>query len=303
MRRSISLLVASLLSATWLSCVVVTASSASSGPMKPASNLIEAKGAAAFVHSLLRDAPVPAGAAKLADSDGLVDGAGRADITDLLDVHEVFSISRPIHLGDFLKSHRPADATLGPQATESGTNMPYEISFAYSFVFANRHVSYERLDYSLASTASGMELLRIDAQSVWLPVVTASMPTTSRVVLSGYDHLSLATGPSGKVSITLTSNQATKLARVISLLSNSAGGLCAEGSPLFVVSTSTSSSSSPNSWTATAEECPAVLDVVTGTHRVLLDDTSCTLRNLVLSDFPRGKATATRTALRDSCPR
>jgi hypothetical protein len=72
---------------------------------------------------------------------------------------------------------------------------------------------------------------------------------------------------------------------------------------LFVITTSTRSSKARPAvrWTATGEECPGVLDVDIGSRHVVLDDTSCALRSLIVSDLPAGEASATRTALRQGC--
>jgi len=152
-------------------------------------------------------------------------------------------------------------------------------------------------------TTGGVVDLRVDAQSVWLPVTTVVMPTTSPVTLTAYDHLSLATGPSGPVTVTLSGAQARRLSHVVALLSTAGGGLCAEGAALFVVHTTTSlqSGGSATSWTATAQECPGVLNVVVGTRHVMLSDDSCALRDLVVSDLPRGEAAASRNALEQGC--
>ena len=302
-RRRLAFLVAGVLTATILCGTGASVSLASSGPMKPASNLVQATSAASFVHALLRDAPVPAGGTPVVGTAGVVDATGIPLRTDLLDVHEVFTFTHAIALAAFLAAHRPEGATLTSGASISGSGIPDESGFSYSLPFANRHVSYEELDYSLTTPSPGRATLRIDAQSIWVPVVTVTMPVTDPVVLTGYDHLSLAMGPSGKVSVTLSKNQARHLARVISLLSNSAEGTCAEDSDLFVITTSTRpSSGAASKWTGTGQECPGVLDIAIGARRVVLDDTSCTLRTLLVSDFPAGAATATRTALQQGCP-
>lgn len=283
--------------------LTATESSASSGPMIPAANLRVADGARAFARALLQDASVPVGGVLAHSTDGLVDAMGLPGLLDLVDVHEVYTFTHAINLGEYLRLNRLDGASLAGPSTVSGSSIPTETGYEYTLPFANRHVSYERLDYSLADSRTGAETLRVDAQVVWVPIVTVHMPTTHPVTLTGYDHLSLAMGPSGAVSVTLSPAQARRLERVVASLSSAAGGVCMESSPMFVITTSTRSKDDAKKlWTATAQECPDVLGVVDGTRHVMLDDSSCALRNLVLSDLPRGEATASREAL-GSCVR
>ena len=302
-RNPVVLLAPILLTSLVSSGLLTSPGFASSGPMKPASNLIQATSATAFARALLDDATIPADARRAPRATSIGDAVGRDDATDLIDLHETFSVKSPFNLAAFLRANLPFGATLsGPDAT-TGTGEVSVTGYAYLLPFANRHVSFEQLDYSVGPTTGGVVDLRVDAQSVWLPVTTVVMPTTSPVTLTAYDHLSLATGPSGPVTVTLSGAQARRLSHVVALLSTAGGGLCAEGAALFVVHTTTSlqSGGSATSWTATAQECPGVLNVVVGTRHVMLSDDSCALRDLVVSDLPRGEAAASRNALEQGC--
>jgi len=297
--RTALTLTASALLATMIALGLVATSSASAGPMVPATNLQRANGGAPFARALLRDAPLPRGARIVVNPRGLGDAVGRPSMTDLVDVRATYQVRLPFNLGTFLRSRRPSGAVLSGQNSASGSNIESVTGYSYSLPFANRHVSYEQLDYSVNGPHHGVEDLRVDAEAVWLPIESVTMPTSKPVTLTAYDHLSLAMGPSGAVSITLSSSQAGRLAHVVASLSTAGGGACMESSPLFVITTATRATKGAASkfWTATAQECPSSLDVVIGTRHFTLDDSSCALRALVASDLPRGEAAATRQAL------
>ena len=279
--------------------------SATSGPMKPASDLIQATSASAFARALLNDEAIPADARRVAHATAIEDASGREAVTDLIDLHETFAVKSPFNLATFLRANRPTGATLSGPDTMTGSGLVSVTGYAYLMPFADRHVSYEQLHYSIGPATGGVVDLRVDAQSVWLPVTTVTMPTANPVTITAYDHLSLATGPSGPVSVTLTGVQARRLSHVISLLSTAGGGICAEGAELFVIHTTTPASGgeSPVNWTASAQECGDVLIVVVGARHYTLSLVSCALRDLVVSDLPQGEATASRESLEQGCAR
>ena len=231
----------------------------------------------------------------------LTNAAGVVGLSDLVDVHRNYLLQRPVDLGSFLRDHHAPGASITGPETMSGSDVTAVTGYQLALPFANRHLSYEQLDYTVGTTPQSDKELRVDAEVVWVPIENVKMPTSNPVILTAYGHMTAAQGSSEPTSVTLTKSEAEKLRSAISSLSNTAGGMCMEDDTLFTISTSFTArgSTSPVKWRAVADVCPGVLNVVSGTRHVSLDDHSCGLRSLVSEFLPPGKAAATRLSLKD----
>ena len=258
--------------------------------------------ARAFANQLLNQAALPAGAVVTKHLVApLTNAAGLVALTDLVVVHRNYVLQRPVDLASFLRDHHAPGATIeGPQ-TVSGSAVTSVTGYQLNLPFASRHLSYEQLDYTVGTTAPSDKELRVDAEVVWVPIENASMPTSHPVILTAYGHMTAFAGSSDPTTVTLTKSEAVQLRKALSSLSNTAGGVCMEDATLFTLATSFTAPGSTRSvkWTATADVCPGVLSVVSGTRHVALDDHSCVLRSLVGKFLPARKAAATRLSLKN----
>jgi hypothetical protein len=253
-----------------------------------------------FAEALLARAPRPSGSVATARLTApllvLPDGQGTVD------VHQDYLLKSKLDLDAFIASHRPSGALVGGPNTGSGTGSTQSTTYEFSLPLANRHVSFESLDYTVGFTSANVEELRVDAEVDWAAIQTVEMPTSGVVTLTGYGRTSDMTRSSDPTTVTLTKAQAQKLRERISSLSNAVAGGCMEDSTLFIV-TVAPGAGQRTTWTATGDVCPGDLYVVSGTRHVTLVDTSCPLRSLVVSLLPKGKALATRKALKTCGPR
>jgi hypothetical protein len=205
-----------------------------------------------------------------------------------------YLIPSSVGIDAFVLSHlRKGEATAG-SGMESGPHQSTVYSVSVSLPCVNRHVTYCALQYVTTTTPSGREELRIALQIDWVPIVTVKMPTTGVVTVTGYGRASVAFGSSNPVNVILTSQQTLKLSRVIAKLKDSGGGWCMEDAILLKVSIS-SATTNAVTWSAVGDECPGALTVSAKGARVLLDDHSCALWQLVSSFLPAGKADATKS--------
>jgi hypothetical protein len=220
-----------------------------------------------------------------------------------IDVHKDYLWNSTQSLGTFVYSHRPAGAVIGGPSTATSTGYVQSTTYEVSLPLANRHVSYESIDYTVGRTSSNVEELRIDAEVAWAPIRTVEMPTSGVVTLTGFGRTS-AMNPSGDpTTVTLTRSQAQRLRQRIATLSNVASGsICMEDSTLFVVSVAPGPGQRAT-WSATGDICPGDLYVVSGTQHITLVDTPCSLRSLIQSLLPVDKALASRKALQSCGPR
>jgi hypothetical protein len=303
---ALGVLVGCLLVSTGVFAGEVSASSSPASttlsPMELIASTTSSAQGRAFANQLLNQAALPAGAVV---SNHLVapltNAAGVVGLAELVDVHQTYVLQRPIDLASFLRAHRARGATITGPETMSGSDVTSVTGYQLNLPFANRHLSYEQLDYSVGTTAQSDKELRVDAEVVWVPIENVKMPTSNPVILTAYGHMTAAQGSSEPTSTTLTESQALQLRSAISSLSNTAGGLCMENDTLFTITTSFTPQGSTLSvkWSAIANVCPGVLSVVSGTRHVSLDDHSCVLRSLVAEFLSTGKAAATRTSLKD----
>jgi hypothetical protein len=255
-----------------------------------------------LANQLLNQAALPAGAV-MTDHlvDPLTNAQGIAGRLHLVDVHRTYVLQRPVDLASFLRAHRTHGASVAGPETMSGSDVTSVTGYQLNLPFANRHVSYEQLDYTVGITARSDKELRVDAVVVWVPIENVKMPTSNPVTLTAYGHMSAAMGSSEPIAVSLTKPEAVQLRGVLSSLSNTAGGMCMEDDTLFTITTSyVTPSGASVKWSAIADVCPGVLNVVSGTRRVSLDDHSCVLRSLVAKYLPPTKAAATRELLK-SC--
>lgn len=256
----------------------------------------------AFANELLNKAALPAGAVATNSLPApLSNAAGIVGLGDVVDVHRNYVLARPLNLAAFVKAHHPLGATIGGPESMAGNYLTAVTGYQLALPLANRHLSYEQLDYSVGVTSKNVEELRVDAEVVWVAIESVTMPTSNPVVVTGFGQDTSMRGSSDPTSVTLTKSQAVKLRGVISSLSNTGGGICMEDSTLFTITTSTKARSTATSvkWTASADVCPGVLSVVSGNRHVSLDDKSCVLRSLVGDLLPPGKAAGTRRYLKD----
>jgi hypothetical protein len=257
----------------------------------------------AFANQLLNQAALPAGAIVSNHLEApLTNAAGVVGLADLVDMHRTYELQRPVDLASFLRAHRARGATIAGPETMSGSDVTSVTGYQLILPFANRHLSYEQLDYTVGVTAQSDKELRVDAIVVWSPIDTVNMPTNNPVTLTAYGYMSAAQGSSEPTSVILTKSEAQRLRNALSSLSNTAGGMCMEDDTLFTITTSfiPPGSTSSVKWSAIADVCPGVLNVVSGTRHVSLDDHSCVLRALVGEFLPPGRAAATRVLL-NSC--
>jgi hypothetical protein len=229
----------------------------------------------------------------------LIDAVGD---TGTANVHQTFVLPHKVNIVTFVKTHRPHGAAIEGPNTESGSDITPVTSIGFSLRVSNGHVAFEGIDYSVGYSTTKVEELRVDVHVDWVAIHTVEMPTSGVATLTGYEKTSLVRGSSGPTSVVLTRDEVLRLHDIITSLPNVPRGACMEDSALFSI-TVTSSAGMPVTWTAIGDECPGYLNVTSGSSRISLADTTCSLRTYILSLLPQGKAEATRTALKFCGPR
>jgi hypothetical protein len=253
-----------------------------------------------LAESLLATALLPRGAVPAAHLQApLIDAVGD---TGTANVHQTFVLQDKVNIVTFVKTHRPAGAAIEGPSTESGTDITPVTSIGFSLPVSNRHVAFEGIDYSAGYSATKVEELRVDVHVDWVAIHTVDMPTTGVATLTGYERASVMRGASGPTSIVLTRGEVLKLHDIITSLPNVPRGACMEDSALFSIRVAPGMGM-PVTWTAIGDACPGYLNVINGTSRISLADTTCSLRTYILSLLPKGKAEATRAALKFCGPR
>lgn len=256
----------------------------------------------AFTSRLLASAPVPSSAVRTKVlASPLSPASGLAVMKGYVDLHDDDVLAGPVDMSNFLGAHLKPGSTYNGPSTASGTGMVTTTSYTMAIPFANRHVSLEELVYTTARATNGAEELRVDAVVQWAPIRTVVMPTKGRVKVTLFRRISLSSSSSDPITVTLRSAKARRLRAVIESLSNTYGGLCMEDPTLFTISASPLTGGSPT-WKAVARECPNVLEVTSGSTRVMLSGGSCTLGEFVTTLFPALANNETVTALRSCIP-
>jgi hypothetical protein len=262
---------------------------------------VTASSGKSFAEALLASAPRPNGAIATGRLSAPLlfplNGIGT------IDVHQDYLWKSTQSLGSFVHSHRPAGALIGGPSTGTSTGSVESTTYEVSLPLANRHVSYESIDYTVGYTSSGVEELRIDAEVDWAPIRTVEMPTSGVVTLTGFARTSDMNPSSEPTSVTLTKSEAQRLRSRIATLSNAFyGSVCMEDSTLFTLSVAPGPGQRAT-WSASGDICPGDLYVVNGTEHITLVDTPCSLRSLIVSLLPADKAQASRNALKSCGPR
>ena len=260
------------------------------------SDSIHASGEA-FATALLQGVPIPRGAVRSSQlAKPLNDPNSGILLGNLVDVHREYRLTSALDVGSFVRSHVLSGAVVSGPNSASGSNINPVTVYSETIPITDRHISFEEIDFTVGSAPYDSLELRIDALGEWEPVRTVLMPTSGGASLTVYRKLSLSESSSDPISIELSRPDVLKFRKVISDLSNTSNSMCAEDSTLFKI-TIVKKSGAPITWSATADECPGILTVLSGSSTTLLYDRSCPLETLVASMLPKGKADAVRKQL------
>jgi hypothetical protein len=279
-------------------------SEAASGPASPAlpaqaTGTPPASGAK-FASQVLSSAPLPPGAQPwTAAPPAVLDTPMQSVASDgLTDVHALYLVDQSA--GPALLQH--VLANLGAGATmqstgSSGGPSGDSVGFAVSLPTTGPDESSAELLYATTQLPDGDYVLRIDAQTVWVPTRSPddAIPEPAGAQLTGYATISAMNSSSGPVTIRLGEADSVELAGVINALPIAAPAMCSEDSLLSTITVYPMNGSGPvrvQEWL-----CPKVVDVSFGGAKpVLLNDSGCSVIRLVAGLLP-AQATGTRSAV------
>jgi hypothetical protein len=173
----------------------------------------------------------------------------------------------------------------GPTGSGSGFVVTLQTSGANEYL--------ADLVYSFAALGTG-SILRIDAQSVWVPArpKTEIIPRDGSATLTGYAALSLARPSSGAASVRLDARDSARLARALDALPVSPRPECMEESIVYRVEFRTDR---PDlSYQLIGLECESTVEISQSGRQLLpLHDSACAVMRLI-GDLLPAKAIATR---------
>jgi hypothetical protein len=209
--------------------------------------------------------------------------------------HHLFLLPLSISVDQYVRAHLLA----GEKVTETGSgNSPNSYptyNLGVSLTCASPHITFCGVFYQTTQAKNGQQELRVDVQVVYLPILHVQMPTTGVVTVTGYQRISLANPSSGLTSVVLTQHQALTLRTVIAELKDFGGGMCMEDSQLLKIKIV---HKGKLIWSATADECPGVLQINSGASTLTLNDRSCTFWHVVDTFFNAGTANGTKSGSR-----
>lgn len=246
-------------------------------------------------------APIPPGASAwtAALPPLLAAPATSVGIRGLIDIHQVYLVP-------FQLSQRAVTGQLPPGAkvTTSGSGggpQGSDTSFVVAMPTLGPHEYLAQIVYTM-TTVGVRELLRVDAQVVWVPSRPAAeaIPTPVTADVTGFNLISLASlagAPVHSITVRLGPGQSGRLAAVVDSLPRGAGVLCMEDAETYSITFLPLSGASPV--TVTGHLCGSAVDIsVGGRSWPTLHDGRCLLLRAVSAVLPRSAA-GTHNAAKD----
>ena len=254
-----------------------------------------ASSASAFAEHVLAEAPLPAGSQPTTSVPTTLDQPmQRPGTPGLMDLHRIYvTPESPSAVTSYVLDHLPPGAKRtvtgtfgGPSGAGSG--------FVLTLPTSGQNEYLAEIVYSIVSHQSGA-IVRIDAQSVWVPDRTGSetIPRGATAKLTGYAALSLARPSSKPVTVVLDAGSSARLANSLNGLAIAPQPDCMEDSVLYEVVFHAPNGTNLD---ASGDECEGTVELsVKGRQLAPLDDARCAVLHLVATYLP-GRATATRQA-------
>ncbi|HXC19180.1 MAG TPA: hypothetical protein VNT80_04640 [Acidimicrobiales bacterium] len=207
--------------------------------------------------------------------------------------HHFYLLPMSVSVDQFVRSHLPRGETVTETGSGTSRNALPTYNLGLSLTCVSPHVTFCGVYYQTTEAKNGEQELRIDVQVVYLPIVHATMPTDGVATVTGYGTISLMNPSSNPSSVVLTHHQALTLATVVAQLKDYGNtGFCAEDSQLLKI---TIVKDGTVLWSATADECPGVLQITSVKSSQALDDRSCAFWHVADSFFSPGTANGTKS--------
>ncbi len=286
-----------------LAAIVVAASAAAGtsgarSPSTPPGFSSHPAAAQAFAEEVLAMAPIPPGAnawtAKLPPM--LAAPATSVAIRGLIDIHQVYLV--PFQLSQKAVTGQLPPGTKVTTSGSGGGPQGSDTSFVVAVPTLGPHEYLAQIVYTM-TTVGVHELLRVDAQVVWVPSRPAAegIPTPDTAEVTGFNLISLAGYPVDSITVRLGPEQSGRLAAVVNSLPRGAAVLCMEDANAYSITFQPLSGAHPI--TVTGHLCGSAVDIsVGGASWPPLHDGRCLLLRVVSAVLPRSAA-GTRNAAKE----
>jgi hypothetical protein len=238
-----------------------------------------------LARSLLREAPLPHGAARVARLPVALQSGVQMLASPLADLARLYVVKGATDLPALLEGHF-AHATISSQMATMNVAPYAESVYWVSVASTNQHVALELLSYTTTPGSNGTTELRIDAGASVEPLTLIPLPTTGTVTVQLEGSAGSAEGrPStGGVTVVLRRAQAVRLAAILTGLQVAPAGGCHEDRVLFAIR-ARSARRGPVVWSAEAGACPGILTEQGFGASSQLNDRGCTLERTIASYF------------------
>ncbi len=204
----------------------------------------------------------------------------------------LYLLPMSVSVDPYVRAHLPSGEKVDETGSGSSPNAYPTYNLGLSRTCVSPHITYCGVYYSMTEAKDGEQELRVYVAVIYLPIIRAQMPTDGVVTVTGFGQISVMDGSSHPTSVVLTHHQALTLRTVIAELKDFGGGMCMEDSQLLKINIVKDGKSV---WSATADECPGVLAITSGTTTLSLYNRSCAFWHVVDSFFSPGTANGTKS--------
>jgi hypothetical protein len=246
----------------------------------------------AYARYLLALQPVPPEARKVSTLPTPIAPSGDVGYGPLVrHAWAFYVLPMAVSVDPYVRAHLPGGEKVDETGYGSSPHAYPVDNLGVSRTCLGPHITYCGIYYTTTEAKDGEQELRVDVAVIYLPVIHAEMPTGGVVTVTGYGKTSLMDGSGDPSSVVLTHHQALTLRTVVAELKDFGGGMCMEDSQLLKIDIVKDRKSV---WSATADECPGVLAITSGTRTLTLDNRSCAFWHVVDSFFAPGTAAGTK---------